>query len=66
VHFGNRTSSGGAGLSVALSQGNLIGFSLSYQALGGSSRLYAGIRLGSWMTPVATAGLIGLAAATCD
>lgn len=63
-HRNGGSDAGGAALGVAITRGDLFGVSLNYQMADGSGRLYAGIRFGSWMTPVGTAGLVALAAAT--
>lgn len=57
-------SRGGAAFGVALTKGDLVGVALNYQQANGSGRLYAGIRLGSWMVPVGMAGLAAAAAVT--
>lgn len=54
---------GGAALGIAVSQGDMIGISLNYQTADGAGRLYAGVRLGSWMVPVGMAGLVALVGA---
>lgn len=63
-HRNTGLGAGGAALGIGISQGDMVGASLNYQMIDGAGRLYAGVRLGSWMVPVGMAGLIALVGAT--
>jgi hypothetical protein len=63
-HRNGGTGPGGAALGLAVTHGDLVGVSLSYQMADGAGRLYAGIRFGSWMVPVGLAGLAAAVGAT--